>query len=234
MPKMSNTALKQRIPLPEEPISDMDAVIQYDRGARYYIMPEYKYFTWKIRRRGIKGGKVLDIGTGSGLLAVELAKLKGCHFDITAIDISENMIRKARENARGAGVEDKIRFLVSTAAALPFADDSFDLVMSYASLHHWFKPVAVFNEVERVVKETGKVLIRDNKRVYQTPLWKSIIWFISLFMNKRHRENWPKAILASYTIPEVKKVLSQSRLKDYRVSSDFVFIDLCIESRCKR
>ena len=38
--------------------------------------------------------------TGSGLLALELAKLKDCHFDIVALDISENMIRQARENAR--------------------------------------------------------------------------------------------------------------------------------------
>ncbi len=38
--------------------------------------------------------------TGSGLLDLELAKLKDCHFDIVALDISENMIRQARENAR--------------------------------------------------------------------------------------------------------------------------------------
>ena len=33
----------KRIPLPEEPIASMDAVIQYDRGAKCYILPEYKY-----------------------------------------------------------------------------------------------------------------------------------------------------------------------------------------------
>lgn len=221
----------KRIPLPEEPIAEIDAVSQYDKGAKCYMMPEYKYFVWKILHKGIKGGTVLDIGTGSGLLAIELSKVKGGHFDIIAIDISENMIRKAIENAKRAGVRDRITFLVSTAAALPFPDDSFNLVISYASLHHWLEPVAVFNEVERVVKETGSVIIRDNKRIYQNPFWKSIIWFISRFMNKRHRENWPKAILASYTIPEVNEILSRSRLRDYRVSSDFVFIDLCIESR---
>lgn len=220
----------ERIPLSEEPISDMDAVIQYDRGARYYIMPEYKYFVRKILRRGIRSGRALDIGTGSGRLAIELAKAKDCRFDIFAIDISENMIKRARENARRSGVEDKIRFLVSTAAALPFTDNSFDLVISYASLHHWMKPVTVFDEVARVTKETGHAIIRDNKRVYQNPLWKAIIWSISRFMNKRHRENWPKAILASYTIPEARELLSRSRLKDYRISSDFLFIDLCIEA----
>lgn len=222
--------MDKRMPLPEEPIADIEAINQYDKGAKYYMMPEYKYFVRKILRRGIKSGTVLDIGTGSGLLAIELAKIKDNHFDIIAIDISENMIRKATENARRAGVGDRIKFLVSTAAALPFPDDSFDFVMSYASLHHWLEPVAVFNEVGRVIKETGGIIIRDNKRVYQNPFWKSVIWFISRFMNKRHRKNWPKAILAGYTVSEVKEMLRRSRLRDCRISSDFVFIDLCIES----
>ena len=223
--------MSQRIPLPQEPIAEIDAVNQYDKGAKCYMMPEYKYFVWKILRKGIRSGRVLDIGTGSGLLAIELCKVKGSHFDIIAIDISENMIRKAIENAKWAGVGDRIRFLVSTAAALPFPDDSFDFVISYASLHHWLEPVAVFNEVERVVKETGGLIIRDNKRLYRNPFWKCVIWFISRFMNKRHRENWPKAILASYTISEVNEIIGKSRLRDCRVSSDLLFIDLCIESR---
>jgi ubiquinone/menaquinone biosynthesis C-methylase UbiE len=219
-----------RIPLLEEPIADMDAVIQYDRGARRYMMPEYKYFIRKILKKGIRSGNVLDIGTGSGLLAIELAKAKGCDFDIIAVDISENMIKKAKDNAKRCGVADRIKFMVGTAAALPFADNSFDLVISYASLHHWFKPVNVFDEVARINKATGHSIIRDNKRVYQNPVWKAIIWSISRFMNRRHRENWPKVIQASYTIPEIRKILNQSKLSDHRVSSDFVFIDLCIDS----
>ena len=229
---MDTFSLKQRVPLPQEPISEIDAVIQYDKGAKYYIMPEYKYFVWKIIRKGTKSGRVLDVGTGSGLLAIELAKSKsGSHFDIVAIDISQNMLRKAMENAQVACVSDRIKFLHCTAAVLPFPSDYFDTVISYASLHHWFKPDDVFNEVARVVKKTGTVLIRDNKRVYHNTFWKCIIWFISRFMNKRHRENWPKAILASYTIPEIKEILRHSQLNNCRVSSDFLLIDLCIESQ---
>lgn len=223
-----------RIPLKKEPISGVDAVRQYDRGAKLYMMPEYKYFVRKILKKNIRSGRVLDIGTGSGLLAIELAKVKNCHFDITAVDISKSMISKARENAMFSVAKKKLSFINATAAALPFADNSFDLVISYASLHHWFEPVAVFNEIARVMSEAGQVIIRDNRRVYQNPLWKAVIWFVSRFMNRRHRKNWPKAILASYTIPEVRDILSKSKLNNCRVNSDFVFIDLCIEPQGKR
>ena len=225
--------MSDRIPLPEEPISGVDAVHQYDKGAKLYMMPEYKYFVGKILKKGIRSGRVLDIGTGSGLLAIELAKQKDCRFDIVALDISRNMISRARENAGICGVGNKIRFINATAAVLPFGDNSFDLVVSYASLHHWLEPVTVFNEIARVTGETGLAIIRDNKRVYRNPWWKMAIWFISRFMNRRHRENWPKAILASYTIPEVRDILNRSKLNIYQVKSDFVFIDLCIESPIK-
>jgi ubiquinone/menaquinone biosynthesis C-methylase UbiE len=225
--------MARRIPLPEEPIAGTDAVRQYDKGARYYIMPEYKYFAWKILSRGIKSGRVLDIGTGSGRLAIEIARSTGTDFDITAMDISPDMIKLAIENAKLAGVESKISFVVSTAAALPFPDFSFDLVVSYASLHHWLEPLAVFNEAARVVKESGQVIIRDNKRLHG-PFWKSIIWLITRFMNRRHRENWPRAILAGYTIPEIREVVSRSRLRNWQVKSDFVLVDLSVETSGKK
>ncbi len=220
--------LIQRIPLPAETIAEMDAVRQYDRGARYFMLPQYKYFVQKILRKGIRGGRVLDIGTGSGRLAIELAKAKG-DFDIVGIDISENMIKQAVENVKEAGVSDRVQLVLATAAALPFPDRSFDLVISYASLHHWRDPVAVFNEAVRVVKENGRIIIRDNKRVYHNLFWIAFIWLVSRFMNRRHRQHWPRAILASYTIPEIKEMLSKTQLRDYRVYSDFIGFDMCIE-----
>ncbi len=219
-----------RIPLPEEPITGREAVIQYDKGARRYMMPEYRYFVRKVLRKGIRCGRVLDIGTGSGLLAIELAKARDCHFDIVALDISPDMLEKARGNVRSLGLQDRIKFVRASAESLPFDDASFDLVISYASLHHWLHPETVFNEIARVTKRNGHIVVRDNRRVYQYPLWKIAVWLVSRFMNRRHRENWPRALLASYTIPEVRQILDRSKLRNCHVGSDFLFIDLSIES----
>lgn len=222
--------MKKRIPLTEEPISEMDAVVQYDRGARLYMLPEYRYFVWKILHRGLREGRVLDIGTGSGLLAIELARVKNSNFRITALDVSANMLKQARRNARRAGVEDRIEFILANADTLPFPDRTFDLVMSYASLHHWFRPALVFSESQRIVKETGTVIIRDNQRVSGQAFWDLFVNALRLFMNKRHRANWPKVIEACYTIPEVQEILKESSLKNYRVCTDFIHFDISIET----
>jgi ubiquinone/menaquinone biosynthesis C-methylase UbiE len=219
----------KRIPLVDEPISGQNKVAEYDRYAGIYMFPEYKYFVYKILNHGIRGGRVLDIGTGSGRLAIELAKVKNCHFEIIALDISGEMLKRARENARKAGVEDKIKFVLASASFLPFQDESIDLVISYASLHHWSKPVSVFKEIKRVTKQTGKVIIRDNRRVYGDKVWESLVWGISLFMSKPRRENWRKVILSSYTIPEIQDLLKKTGFENYRVCTDFVGFDISIK-----
>ena len=44
----------KRIPLEAEPISGINEVVQYDRYSGFYMLPEYKYFVWKILRTGIR------------------------------------------------------------------------------------------------------------------------------------------------------------------------------------
>jgi ubiquinone/menaquinone biosynthesis C-methylase UbiE len=223
----------KRVPLAEEPIEGTEAVEQYDRYAGLYIRPEYKYFVWKILHRGIRRGRVLDIGTGSGRLAIELAQGKGGNFDIIGLDISGDMLDKARENARRAGVEDKIQFILASASWLPFPDKYFDLVISYASLHHWLQPVTVINQVNRVVKDTGTILIRDNRRVAGNLFWEVVIRLISLFQNPCNRHRWRKAIMASYTLPELNALIQQSNLRNYQIGTDLVKFDVFIEATPK-
>jgi ubiquinone/menaquinone biosynthesis C-methylase UbiE len=219
----------KRIPLVTEPIAGVNEVDGYDRYAGLYMVPEYKYFARRILKNGIKGGRVLDIGSGSGRLAIELAKAGGNTFEIIGLDSSREMLEKARRNARQAGVGERVRFIQATASALPFRDGSFDAVISYASLHHWLDPVGIFNEAHRVVKAGGTILIRDNRRVFGSLWWDAFFWVFTRFMTKPQRRNWSKAILASYTLSEVTALIKESRLDGCRIGTDFVKFDLFIE-----
>lgn len=218
----------KRLPLEEEPMNGHETSARYDRYARRFMFPEYRYFVRKILRHGIRSGKVLDIGTGSGWLALELSRTRDCRFEIVGLDMSEDMLQNALNNVRQAGMSDRISLVRGTAAQMPFPDRSFDLVVSYASLHHWSQPVAVFNEIERVVRDSGTVIIRDNLRVYGDFWRETLVRTIRLFMNKSQRALWPRSILASYTLPEVVSLLNESRLKGCQVATDFVKLDICV------
>lgn len=220
-----------RVPFSKEPIDEQDEVEEYDKGARIYIWPLYKHFVWKVMKRGIRRGWVLDIGTGTGLLPLELAKVKNTNLQLVGLDISDTMIHKARGNVKRAKADDRVDFIIASAAYLPFADASLDIVASNASFHRWNDPGQGINEIERVTKKEGAVIMRDSRRLPPNLFWKTFMFLVTTFMNKSHKEAWPQAVYAAYTIPEVKEILEKTRLRPWKVFIDLMFIDLCIESR---
>jgi ubiquinone/menaquinone biosynthesis C-methylase UbiE len=218
-----------RIPLKEEPFSGLELCRSYNEHARRFMMPVYRDFVRKIIKRNPGGNRILDIGTGSGLLAIELLKTLNSEALITGIDISEDMLSIARRNAAEAGLGSKIDFKVSSAAAMPFSNGSFDIVISNASLHHWIDPQAVFREIKRVTVKGGCCFIRDNMRL--SPLFNPLISLISRIkgMNEGQHDLWIKAIQAGYTVPELRALLKNTGLHKYQVTINPAFLDLNIQ-----
>jgi SAM-dependent methyltransferase len=95
-------------------------------------------------------GKLLEVGCGIGVDSIRLAK---CGFDVTAVDLTENALAVARENAARAGVS--IDFRLGNAEGLDFPDATFDAVYSFGVLHHTPDIVAAVAEVHRVLKPGG-------------------------------------------------------------------------------
>ena len=104
-----------------------------------------------------EGGRVLDLASGPGFLAIELARLG--RFQVTGLDISTTFVRIATNKAREAGAA--VDFRHGNAARMPFDDGVFDFVVCRAAFKNFTEPVGVLQEIHRVLKTGGKALILD-------------------------------------------------------------------------
>ena len=103
---------------------------------------------------------VLEVATGSGGPAIHMVKETGCH--LTGIDINENGIENSRLLANQNGLADKMKFILSDASEkLPFADASFDAIVSIDSINHFKNRDNVFLEFKRLLKNGGRLLFTD-------------------------------------------------------------------------
>ena len=100
--------------------------------------------------------RVLDIGTGPGFFAILLAEL-GC--DVTAVDLTEAMLREARNNAGESA--DRIRFLEMNAEELSFDDAQFDVIVSRNLTWDLPHPERAYAEWIRVMEPGGLLLNFD-------------------------------------------------------------------------
>ena len=107
------------------------------------------------------GEAVLDVGCGTGSLALMAREAVGPTGVICGVDASAEMISWARQKARRAGVE--ADFKQAAAQALPYPDAFFDVVLSTLMLHHLPKKARtqLAAEARRVVKPGGRVLVVD-------------------------------------------------------------------------
>jgi len=98
----------------------------------------------------IDEGKLLDVGCGVGTISLELQQ-KG--FEVYGIDFSSVAVKKAREKGINAKVCDIDK------DGIPFANSDFDVVWAGDVVEHVFDPIFLFQEMARVLKPTGQVLL---------------------------------------------------------------------------
>jgi SAM-dependent methyltransferase len=106
------------------------------------------------------GGKLLEVGSGPGRLAVRLAR-EASGMRLTGVDISGAMVERAARRAAKASLSERVRFEVGDVAALPLSGEEFDGVVSTLSLHHWSDPARGLAEIHRVLKLGGEARIYD-------------------------------------------------------------------------
>lgn len=104
-----------------------------------------------VLAQGVREGVGLDLGTGPGYMAMEVARQRpGLHM--VGLDLASHMVERARRIAAPAGLNGRGLWLQADGHSLPFADGSLDLVISSFALHHWDDPLRVLDEVARVLR----------------------------------------------------------------------------------
>ncbi len=99
----------------------------------------------------------LDVACGPGIIVAELAAVAR---EVVAFDLTSKMLVKARERCDKAGRRNVV-FKEGSATNLPFPDDTFDVVVTRLSIHHFQEPRKVLGEMKRVTKNDGVLVIAD-------------------------------------------------------------------------
>lgn len=179
--------------------------------------------------RDFQAVSLLDIGCGDGKLLFYVQRRVPEAF-LTGIDLSGSCIRQANGYLypyRHLVDDNKLRFLVGNASALPFEDARFDQVVSTCALHHFPDLTRCFAEIHRVLKPGGKAAIYDFRKeasyeeVRRTMReWSADkAWFLRPWLLRK----WMREYGDSY-VPEhrVMSLARYSGFESYRLTTFFL------------
>jgi ubiquinone/menaquinone biosynthesis C-methylase UbiE len=110
------------------------------------------------------GQRVLDVGTGTGIIALRAIPHLTPNGSVVGIDLSRGMLALARTNAQEMGCAKSVEFHRMDGEALEFGDQSFEVVLSLFALLHFPNPSAALAEMFRVLRPGGRLVIAVGSR----------------------------------------------------------------------
>jgi ubiquinone/menaquinone biosynthesis C-methylase UbiE len=131
----------------------------YDKSTRK-DMERFQALAARLRTVLPQGGDMLEVAPGPGFVAIEMAK--GGAYRVTGLDVSRTMVELAHKNAAEAGVE--VDFRHGNASAMPFANESFDLLACSAAFKNFSEPHKALEEMHRVLRPGGTALVADLRK----------------------------------------------------------------------
>ncbi|MBV9196572.1 MAG: methyltransferase domain-containing protein [Solirubrobacterales bacterium] len=151
------------------------STLQFDEDASRRIEATYTTPDVVEQRRVVRaalelgpGENVLDVGSGPGLLALEMAAEVGTVGSVDGVDPSESMLALSRGRPPAEGTAD-VRFVAGDACALPFAPERFDAAVATQVYEYVQDVPAALAEAFRVLRPGGRMLVLDTD-------WGSIVW----------------------------------------------------------
>jgi ubiquinone/menaquinone biosynthesis C-methylase UbiE len=148
-------------------------------------------------------GPVLDVGTGTAQIPIELCQ-QASTVQVIGIDLAEHMLRLGNENIRKAGLIDRLSLRREDAKHLSFADGSFAAVISNSIVHHAPEPERVLAEMVRVTTPGGTLFIRDLLRPADDDAVRRLVATYAAGANAHQRQMYEDSLRAALTLAEVR------------------------------
>jgi len=215
---------RERIP-EQEAIVDPDQINNYIRLSERLMGYVYQEVVDRATELTPIAGRVLDVGTGFGMLAMTLAR-KNPEVEIIGLDVSKQMTEAGKALVERRGLSKRVSFEKADAKEMPFPDGFFDAVISYGSLHHWVGPERVFDEINRVRKPTGMIYVADLRRDQpRIPLW-LLYLFVRVRAGRRMAGEMVASVNAAYTPPEIEEIMGRTTITEWQPRNTFYGINI--------
>ena len=178
-------------------------------------------FAQRAIELGTTNATVLDAGTGTARIPILIAQQLP-QWQIIGIDMAESMLQIGRENVEEAGLEKQINLEFVDVKNLPYQDGQFDMVISNSLFHHLPNPLPFLQEVKRVLKPQGAILIRDLIRPPREEIMNDLVESIGTEYDEHQKRLFRDSLHAAFTLDEVQDFVQQAGLEGVTVerSSD--------------
>ncbi len=175
-------------------------------------------FAQRAIELGPPSGLVLDAGTGTARIPILICRQRSL-WQVIGIDLSQNMLLLGARNVEQAGLQQQIALEWVDAKQLPYPDGQFDVVISNSLVHHLPNSLPFFVELQRVLKPSGSLLIRDLIRPSEAAVMHTLVEQIGAEYNEPQKKLCRDSLQAGLTLDEVQELLLEAGLERVKYQS---------------
>lgn len=152
-------------------------------------------------------GDVLDLGTGTAQIPIELCR-RAPDCRVMAADAAQSMLELARYNVEAHSLIERIQLVQVDAKKLGYPDGMFDTVMSNSIVHHIPNPLQVLAEAVRVVKPAGRLFFRDLLRPHDTARLQWLVDTYTAEASVQQRQMFADSLQAALALAEIRELVA--------------------------
>jgi ubiquinone/menaquinone biosynthesis C-methylase UbiE len=161
--------------------------------------------------------KILDVGTGTARIPILMCQQQPQYL-ITAVDLAQSILIVGQRNIEEAGLIQRIRLERIDAKRMPYPDLEFDTIVSNSLVHHLPDPLSFFQQIKRLIKPHGAILIRDLIRPEQDSRVDELVSKIGGDYDDRQQQLFRDSLKAALTLAEVQDLIDRVGLPQVKLS----------------